>query len=157
VITKSGAARPAGEVFGWAVIARQYFDRYRRPVMHTETNTFDSHDAPRWLWKEFYNVRYLRAQGVPVIGFTWYSLIDQVDWDSALAQERGVVNSLGLFDLQRRPRPVAFAYRELLHEFADESLLPENVIEGCCLDSLQRGAHAGAPSFASPRRKGMRS
>src|SRR5262249_11977367 len=85
VIDKGGAARPAGEVFGWAVIARQYFERYRRPVMHTETNTFDADAAPRWLWKEFYNVRYLRERGVPVVGFTWYSLLDQVDWDCGLA------------------------------------------------------------------------
>jgi beta-glucosidase/6-phospho-beta-glucosidase/beta-galactosidase len=129
VIEEHGAARPAGEVFGWAVIARQYFDRYRRPVMHTETNTFNADDAPRWLWKEFYNVRYLREQGVPVVGFTWYSLLDQVDWDSALAQERGVVNALGLFDLQRRPRPVAAAYLELLRQFADEPLLPKQPLQ----------------------------
>jgi beta-glucosidase/6-phospho-beta-glucosidase/beta-galactosidase len=126
VIARNGAARPAGEVFGWAVITRQYFDRYRRPVMHTETNTFNAADAPRWLWKEFYNVRYLREQGVPVIGFTWYSLLDQVDWDSALAQERGVVNAVGLFDLQRRPRPVAAAYRQLLQEFGNEPFLPDD-------------------------------
>jgi hypothetical protein len=157
VIAKSGAARPAGEVFGWVVIARQYFDRYRRPVMHTETNTFDSKDAPRWLWKEFFNVRYLREQGVPVVGFTWYSLLDQVDWDSALAQERGVVNPLGLFDLQRRPRPVAFAYRELLHEFADESLLPPDLVDGCCLDSLQPRSEPAGASFASSSRNATRS
>jgi beta-glucosidase/6-phospho-beta-glucosidase/beta-galactosidase len=94
--------------------------------MHTETNTFNAADAPRWLWKEFYNVRYLREQGVPVIGFTWYSLLDQVDWDSALAQERGVVNAVGLFDLQRRPRPVAAAYRRLLEEFGNEPFFPDD-------------------------------
>jgi beta-glucosidase len=126
VIAKNGGARPVGEVFGWAVITRQYYDRYRRPVMHTETNTFNATDAARWLWKEFYNVRYLREQGVPVIGFTWYSLLDQVDWDSALAQERGVVNAVGLFDLQRRPRTVAAAYRRLLEEFGNEPLLPND-------------------------------
>ncbi len=135
VVGKHGA-RPSGEVFGWSVIARQYFDRYRRPVMHTETNTFDAVDAPRWLWKEFYNVRYVREQGIPVIGFTWYSLLDQVDWDSALARERGVVNACGLFDLQRRPRAVALAYQELLREFADEPLLPPHVVPGAHAELL---------------------
>jgi beta-glucosidase/6-phospho-beta-glucosidase/beta-galactosidase len=124
VIGRHGA-RPTGEVFGWAVITQQYYERYRRPVMHTETNTFNAADAPRWLWKEFYNVRYLREQGVPVIGFTWYSLLDQVDWDSALVRERGVVNAVGLFDLQRRARPVAAAYRKVLEEFGSEPFLPE--------------------------------
>jgi beta-glucosidase/6-phospho-beta-glucosidase/beta-galactosidase len=124
VVMPGGRLQPAGEIFGWAVITRQYFDRYQRPVMHTETNTLDAYAAPRWLWKQFFNVRYLREQGVPVIGFTWYSLVDQVDWDSGLAHDRGVVNPLGLFDLQRRPRLVAEAYRIMLEHFSDEPLLP---------------------------------
>jgi len=149
IIWADGGARPAGEVFGWAVITRQYFERYHRPVMHTETNTFDSEDAPRWLWKEFYNVRYLRELGVPVVGFTWYSLLDQVDWDCALAQERGVVNALGLFDLQRRPRAVAGAYREMLNQFGSEPLLPENTIPGCgseVFDALNAPSAAHDPA-----------
>ena len=121
-----GQLKPAGEVFGWATITRQYFERYRRPVMHTETNIQDADEAPRWLWKEFFNVRHLRELGVPVIGFTWYSLLDQVDWDSALAQNRGVVNPVGLFDLDRRPRPVSEAYREMIRQFAHEPLLPNS-------------------------------
>ncbi len=150
VIGNDGSARPSGEVFGWAVIARQYFDRYCRPVMHTETNTFDSEDAPRWLWKEFYNVRYLREQGVPVVGFTWYSLLDQVDWDSALARERGVVNAVGLFDLQRQPRKVASAYAEMLHEFKDEPLLPAHVLR---VDGLEIFA-SSPPSERASRLRG---
>ena len=128
VIVPGGGARPSGEVFGWATITRQYYDRYHRPVMHTETNTMDAEGAPRWLWKEFFNVLDLRRQGVPVLGFTWYSLLDQVDWDSALVEDRGVVNPLGLFDLQRRPRPVAAAYREMLLQFRNEPLVPHSTV-----------------------------
>ncbi len=130
VILPNGQMRPAGEVFGWSVITRQYFDRYRRPVMHTETNVQDAEQAPRWLWKQFFNVRQLREQGVPVLGFTWYSLIDQVNWNSALAGDHGVVNPVGLFDLQRQPRPVAAAYRELLVEFGHEPFLPGSAVLG---------------------------
>jgi hypothetical protein len=39
------------------------------------------------------------------------------------------VNALGLFDLQRRPRPVAAAYLELLRQFADEPLLPKQPLQ----------------------------
>jgi beta-glucosidase/6-phospho-beta-glucosidase/beta-galactosidase len=126
IVVPGGQIKPAGEVFGWSLITRQYFDRYCRTVMHTETNVQDADEAPRWLWKQFLNLRYLREQGVPVIGFTWYSLLDQVDWDSALALDRGVVNPVGLYDLQRRPRPVAEAYQELLRQFGSEPLLPHS-------------------------------
>ena len=83
-------------------------------------------------------MRYLREQGVPVLGFTWFSLIDQVDWDSALALDRGVVNPLGLYDLERRPRPVAAAYKELVHRFAAEPLLPYGSVLGFTADCALR-------------------
>ncbi|MGI4880145.1 MAG: hypothetical protein ACRYG4_21960 [Janthinobacterium lividum] len=57
-------------------------------------------------------------------GFTWYSLIDQIDWDIGLAEKRGTVNPCGLFDLDRRPRPVANAYRALLAEFGQITVVP---------------------------------
>jgi uncharacterized protein (DUF362 family) len=126
IIVPGGGVKPAGEVFGWGPITRQYYNRYRRPVMHTETNYADPDRAPRWLWKEFFNVMHLREQGIPVIGFTWYSLIDQMDWDAGLSLDRGVVNPLGLYDLKREPRPVAEAYREMVREFGCEPLLPKS-------------------------------
>jgi beta-glucosidase/6-phospho-beta-glucosidase/beta-galactosidase len=144
LVAPGGEIRPAGEIFGWSVITRQYFDRYRRPVMHTETNNIgrSADDAPRWLWKQFFNVRNLREQGVPVLGFTWFSLIDQMDWDSALTLQRGVVNPLGLYDLARRPRPVAAAYRELINRFVEEPLLPYGSVLGFAPD----GTDGVAPS-----------
>ena len=42
----------------------------------------------------------LRQDGVPIMGFTWYSLTDQVDWDTALREDNGTVNECGLYDLQ---------------------------------------------------------
>ena len=37
-VAADGSRAPAGEVFGYAEITRQYYERYRLPVMHTETN-----------------------------------------------------------------------------------------------------------------------
>jgi beta-glucosidase/6-phospho-beta-glucosidase/beta-galactosidase len=104
----------AGEIFGYYVITRQYFSRYRLPVMHTETNIQDSEKAPEWLRKEWANMLRLREDGVPIVGFTWYSLTDQVDWDTALREDNGRVNPCGLVDLDRRLRPVGRAYKELI-------------------------------------------
>lgn len=59
-----------------------------------------------------------------MLGFTWYSLADQVDWDTGLAEQNGRVNACGLYDLDRRPRPVAAAYRALLEEFGRITIVP---------------------------------
>jgi hypothetical protein len=59
----------------------------------------------------------VRNDGVPIMGFTWYSLTDQVDWDTALREENGRVNTLGLYDLDRNIRPVGKAYQLLIQRW----------------------------------------
>jgi hypothetical protein len=61
----------------------------------------------------------LRNIGIPTVGFTWYSLTDQVDWDTALREQNGNVNPLGLYDLDRNIRPVGKAYKKLIADWRD--------------------------------------
>jgi beta-glucosidase/6-phospho-beta-glucosidase/beta-galactosidase len=127
LVDSAGRVGAAGEVFGYYVITKQYFDRYHLPVMHTETNIAEP-AASDWLRKEWANMVRLKGDGVPIVGFTWYSLTDQVDWDTALREDNGRVNPLGLYDLDRHIRPVGLAYRELVAEWRD--VLPaESVIQ----------------------------
>ena len=119
LIDQEGQKRALGELFGWYVIASQYWERYRRTMMHTETNRVDAADAPRWLWRQWHNVQLLRHAGVPLVGFTWYSLTDQVDWGIALAEVNGTIDPSGLFDLNRDPRVVGLAYMDLIEMHRD--------------------------------------
>ena len=114
VINSDGRPQMLGELFGWYVVTRQYHERYKRPVMHTETNTPDAEKAPNWLLRQWHNIELIRRDGVPVVGFTWYSLLDQVDWNIGLGKALGNVFPVGLFDLNREPRAVAQAYMHLL-------------------------------------------
>jgi beta-glucosidase len=119
-VKADGHIRPAGEIFGYDEITRHYFNRYRLPVMHTETNFAEGpmgNEAVNWLWKEWANVLRVRNDGVPIVGFTWYSLTDQVDWDTALRERNNRVNPLGLYDLDRNIRNVGRAYRHLIEEW----------------------------------------
>ncbi|WP_207532141.1 family 1 glycosylhydrolase [Desertivirga arenae] len=118
MVHENGSTSAAGEIFGYYVITHQYYTRYKLPVMHTETNISEAH-ALRWLQTQFANVRRLKRDGIPICGFTWYSLTDQVDWDSALRNDAGNVNSLGLYDLDRKIRPVGEAYKHLIHTWKD--------------------------------------
>jgi hypothetical protein len=121
-VEADGITHPAGEVFGYDEITRQYYQRYRLPVMHTETNIQQGpkgDEAVYWLWKEWANVLRLRNDGIPIVGFTWYSLTDQVDWDIALREKRGTVNPLGLYDLDRNIRPVGRAYKQLIEDWRE--------------------------------------
>jgi beta-glucosidase/6-phospho-beta-glucosidase/beta-galactosidase len=119
-VFEDGHTRTAYEVFGYDEITRQYYDRYRLPVMHTETNFREGphgDEAVNWLWKQWANVLRVRNSGMPIVGFTWYSLTDQVDWDTALRENNGRVDPLGLFDLDRKIRAVGAAYRKLIADW----------------------------------------
>ena len=117
LLLPDGTITDGEDVLGWYLMTLRYYHRYYKPVMHTETNIADPKLAPLWLWKQWVNVLRMRRDGVPVLGFTWYSLTDQVDWDVQLAQKRGHVMACGLYDMERKPRPVAGAYRQLIAEF----------------------------------------
>ena len=117
-----GTTSSAGEVFGYDEITEQYYDRYLLPVMHTETNLSEGPlgtEAVNWLWKQWANVLHVRNKGIPVVGFTWYSLTDQMDWDTALRENNSNINPLGLYDLNRQIRPVGKAYKTLISDWCE--------------------------------------
>ncbi|WP_254049797.1 family 1 glycosylhydrolase [Novosphingobium sp. TH158] len=127
-VAEDGSRREAGETLGYGDIAGQYYQRYRLPVMHTETSApeVDGQDPTFWLWKEWANALRVRNSGIPLVGFTWYPLIDQVAWNESGRWEgslvHGASNPVGLFDLDRNMRPVGHAYRRLIAGWRD--LLP---------------------------------
>lgn len=136
-----GSTCASGEVFGYTEITRQYYGRYGLPVMHTETNLREGpngDEAVNWLWKEWASVLRLRNIGIPTVGFTWYSLTDQVDWDTALREQNGNVNALGLYDLNRNIRRVGSAYKQLIRDWHD--VLPAQSV--CLVVPLVTPAHA---------------
>jgi beta-glucosidase/6-phospho-beta-glucosidase/beta-galactosidase len=116
MVHEDGSTSAAGEIFGYYVITQQYFNRYRLPVMHTETNIIEPNSV-RWLQTQWANVRRLKRDGIPIYGFTWYSLTNQVDWDSALRKDNGNINVLGLYDLDRKIQPVGDAYKTLIKQW----------------------------------------
>jgi beta-glucosidase/6-phospho-beta-glucosidase/beta-galactosidase len=116
LVHPDGWTQASGEIFGYYVITSQYYQRYKLPVMHTETN-IRMPACKEWLWKQWANVHRLKQDGVPIVGFTWYSLIHQVDWDSALRDDAGRVNELGLYNLEREIMPVGEAYKKLIDQW----------------------------------------
>ncbi|HEX5043122.1 MAG TPA: family 1 glycosylhydrolase [Candidatus Polarisedimenticolaceae bacterium] len=142
-VEADGSTRPSGEVFGYDEISRQYYARYKLPLMHTETNCREGErgdEAVYWMWKEWANVLRIRNDGIPIVGFTWYSLVDQVDWDTALRENAGRVNPVGLYTLDRQPRQAAHAYRRLISDW--RAVLPTQSV---CLQ---------LPIAGPPRKRG---
>ena len=117
VVFPDGSTR-SSNVLGYYGLTRQYYDRYRLPIMHTETNQVQALNASFGLERQWANVLRLRKEGYPVIGFTWYSLTDQVDWDVDLRAQHGNVVENGLYDMQRRLRRVGVEYRRMIQDWS---------------------------------------
>jgi beta-glucosidase len=94
-------------------------------MMLTETNSVDPGEGENtaWLKQLWSQAHHLRHSGVPMIGFTWYSLVDQVDWDIQLVEIRGRTTPNGLCTLDRKLRPVGRLYRTIAHENAHAQLI----------------------------------
>ncbi len=70
-----------GGVEGLERALRAFAARYNRPVMITETSTNGTiQQRARWLSDSVGAVARLRAEGVPVVGYTWWPLFDLIDW-----------------------------------------------------------------------------
>lgn len=112
-------------------LARLYHARYGVPLAISETATVGS-VARRLAWLEgsVEACRRLRAEGVPITGYTWWPLFSLVAW--AYRQGRRPVTAhlldMGLYDLarkagdgylERRPTPVADRFRALAQAGTD--------------------------------------
>lgn len=107
-----GRLRSSGVRLGYYELAHQYHDRLGVPVMHTETNAAGRR-AVDWLESQWTDIVRLRREGFPIRGFTWYGLVNHVDWDSTLTVDAGRENTCGLVSLARRRNATYRRFREL--------------------------------------------
>ncbi|HEX4123992.1 MAG TPA: glycosyltransferase, partial [Tepidisphaeraceae bacterium] len=108
---------PAG-IYG---IGSIYYNRYGLPMMVTETS-IDGKPINREIWLEqtIDDCRRLREEGIPLLGYFWWPLFDQVDWDGALTHRIGKIHEVGLFALRRQPDgTLARHATPLLKQFAE--------------------------------------
>lgn len=104
------------EVFapGLAEVLRR-FGRHGLPLVVTENGiaTRDEDERSRYLASHVASLRAARAEGVDVRGYFWWTLMDNYEWTSGLEARFGLCET-DFATQARRPRPAAFAYRDLI-------------------------------------------
>jgi beta-glucosidase/6-phospho-beta-glucosidase/beta-galactosidase/glycosyltransferase involved in cell wall biosynthesis len=96
--------RRADNPVGLYGVSTAYWNRYNIPLMLTETS-IDGKPINReiWLDRTIDDIRQLREEGIPMLGFIWWPLLDQLDWDGAMTHRIGKIHEVGLFNLHREP------------------------------------------------------
>lgn len=112
IVEKDGA--------GFGDMVKAYYERYRMPVMITETSAKDSEaERSAWLAASLAAVKNLRGQGVPVIGYTWFPMFTMIDWD--YRWKDGPINKylldLGVYQLNNTVKRPRWRELPLLDEF----------------------------------------
>jgi beta-glucosidase/6-phospho-beta-glucosidase/beta-galactosidase len=104
--------RSEGRIFpnrmaeGLVPTAVDYAERYRLPVMLSETN-IRGFVSDRITWLKFMVEQCERIErevgnmGIPFEGFCWYPFIDSTDWCSLVKQARGHIDPQGIYWLDR--------------------------------------------------------
>lgn len=89
----------SGKRKGLYGVTKDYWNRYKLPVLHTETNIKEE-QGPRWAQQQLVELAQLSKSNMPILGFNWYSLMDQYGWDKGLdvSPEEANQNNIGLVD-----------------------------------------------------------
>jgi beta-glucosidase/6-phospho-beta-glucosidase/beta-galactosidase len=88
---------------GFAELISGFWERYGAPIMITETSAKKgSAIKRRWLETSVAAIGRLRAQGVPVIGYTWFPLFTMIDWRyrTGTGPRNEYLIELGLYESQ---------------------------------------------------------
>jgi beta-glucosidase/6-phospho-beta-glucosidase/beta-galactosidase len=91
---------------GFIELISHYYDRYKVPIMITETSAVGTDEIrEHWLDSSVSMIKTLRGRGVPVIGYTWFPLFTMIDWRYRFSQEplENFYLELGLYRLNREP------------------------------------------------------
>ena len=92
------------EGHGFKDMIRDYYERYRVPIMITETSAVGSDEIrERWLESSVSMIKDLRRSSIPVIGYTWFPLFTMIDWRYRFSTEplENFYLELGLYKLNR--------------------------------------------------------
>ena len=93
---------PEGD--GFTELIRHYYERYKVPIMITETSAVGTDEIrERWLDSSVSMIKNIRQEGVPVIGYTWFPLFTMIDWRYRFVEEplENFYLELGLYRLNR--------------------------------------------------------
>jgi beta-glucosidase len=117
---------------GFEGMLADFYERYRVPIMITETSAKNSLAIKRrWLRSSVAAVRRLRQAGVPIIGYTWFPLYTMVDWKYRMG--RGPMEDylieLGLYESETvADGTMRYVPTELLAQFRELVASPHTAV-----------------------------
>lgn len=125
---------------GFAELIGGFWERYRAPLMITETSAKQGITIKRrWLETSVAAIGRLRDQGVPVLGYTWFPLFTMVDWRyrSGTGPRNDYLIELGLYESEiGADGSLLYRPTALVEQFRDYAMNPGPVVGDLRVDAL---------------------
>ena len=108
---------------GWEMYPRSLYDtvtdvwsRYKKPIIITEHGCADADDSrrPWFLWESLLWLHKAMEEGVPVLGYLHWSLMDNFEWAQGFWPRFGLVGIDRKNNLKRIPKKSAYLYRDII-------------------------------------------
>ncbi|WP_062206373.1 family 1 glycosylhydrolase [Demequina salsinemoris] len=112
---------------GLAELLREAQRRYGAPVMISETCVTGSVDArSRWMAESLDLAADLRAEGMDLVGYTWWPLFDMYEWTyrHATGPRADHLLTMGLWSLEEAPSGLERVATPLVEQFARHAAEP---------------------------------
>jgi beta-glucosidase len=121
---------------GWEIVPEAFVPLLRdaasigRPLLVTENGLADGRDTmrTRFLREHAAAIDAARAEGLPVAGYFYWSLLDNYEWLDGFGPKFGLYE-VDRATLERRPRPSMAVFRELGKSFLGEQVAPGDAQE----------------------------
>jgi beta-glucosidase len=144
---------------GFAALINDYYERYRAPLIITETSAFGTEELrAHWLRSSVEAVKYLRGQHVPVVGYTWFPMFTMIDWRyrHATAPAAQYRIELGLYrlsdDIAAQGRWSATPLVEQFREYVANPAASIGELDHAALDAALQSDATRAALDPQPRR-----
>jgi beta-glucosidase len=111
------------EPAGIARVLEEASDRYSKPILITENGLADAEDKHRkwWLEETMGALKLAMADGVNLIGYLHWSLLDNFEWKFGWWPKFGLVEVDREDDMRRSIRPSAYWYADFIRESSGDS------------------------------------
>jgi beta-glucosidase/6-phospho-beta-glucosidase/beta-galactosidase len=112
----------------WAMdlerIIRTRYRKYSCPIIVTETSIRgDVRLKEKWLRESIAMVTGLVKEGLPILGYTWFPIIDMVDWEYRTNEgtKENYMARFGFWDEHRKENSCASLYHDLVREYRGDN------------------------------------
>ncbi|MEZ4180109.1 MAG: glycoside hydrolase family 1 protein [Candidatus Doudnabacteria bacterium] len=95
-------------------VTRDLYQRYKLPILITENGIANAHDDMRqdFIWQHLLWLQKAMSEGVQIIGYLYWSLLDNYEWSDGYGPKFGLVE-VNMQTFERKVRPSAQVYKKI--------------------------------------------